>query len=997
MKINNKLQGKAYWRSLDQLADTPEFQKFLHREFPENASELTNPLTRRKFLTLMGASIAFAGLAGCRKPVEKIVPYVNAPENIVPGIPQHYATAMPFGLNAYGLVVESHEGRPTKIEGNEKHPSTQGKSNAIIQASILGLYDPDRSKSVQQNNIDKSWNNFVTFWREQHLRFSGNQGQGLVIFSESFASPTLYRLHRQFMKQFPRARWLTYEAVSDENIYDGLRKLTGRTLQPVHHFEKAKVILSLESDFLLTESENIRANLGFSQGRQVESEKDDMNRLYVVENTFSVTGGMADHRLRLRSAEIADFTVALARELQKQGLVIQLPLDEIDNAEHGFNGKWIKAAAADLIKHRGESLVVAGKRQPAFVHALVFAINDALANTSMTVEYKEPENALLPSKDALLALKSIVENGEVQTLITLGGNPVYNSPGNIDFENLLGKVKTSIHIGPYFDETAGACQWHVPLAHYLESWGDTRAADGTLSIVQPLIAPLFGGHSYSEIFELLASGKDERGYNVVRETWKNILPPAGFEDQWRKVLHDGILENSAARSQKPSPDKGQFLSLAADYRNKGKDAGKDNLEVVFQASPALYDGRFANNGWLQEMPDSITKLAWDNAVLISPATAKAFGLQNMDKVSLELKERTIEMPVWIQPGQADFSVVLNLGYGRTAAGQVGNGVGFNTYKLRQTGSPDIVYGGRLTKLNGRYKLANTQDHGSMEGRPLVREASLDHYREHPEFAPEMVEHPPLKSLWDEFEYDEGYQWGMTIDLNTCSGCNACVIACQSENNIPVVGKEQVFNGREMHWIRLDRYYSGDLEEPEMVYQPVACQHCEMAPCEQVCPVQATVHDGEGLNVMTYNRCVGTRYCSNNCPYKVRRFNFFNYTNEMSEIIQMAQNPDVTVRSRGVMEKCTFCTQRINQSKITAKNEGRILKDGEVKTACQQSCPANAIVFGNINDPDSAVSRIKKQNRNYTMLGELNLKTRNTFLAKLRNPNPALVNMGEDIG
>ena len=461
-----------------------------------------------------------------------------------------------------------------------------------------------------------------------------------------------------------------------------------------------------------------------------------------------------------------------------------------------------------------------------------------------------------------------------------------------------------------------------------------------------------------------------------------------FEKAWTKTLHDGLFSN--IRSQKQTPKiSASRIELALSKYQADEELSATNLEIVFRESPAVYDGRFANHGWLQEMPDPVTKLAWDNAALISPGMAEELNLKNEDLIQIDYKGRKIEVPVWIMPGHADYSITLTLGYGRKSAGRIGNYVGFNAFRIRTSANPGFGAGAVISKTGKTYLLANTQDHGSMEGRPLVREAVIDEYKKHPEFAKEMVEHPPLKSLWDEHSYDEGYQWGMTIDLNACSGCNACVIACQSENNIPIVGKEQVRNGREMHWIRLDRYFSGDLSDPEMAYQPVACQHCENAPCEQVCPVSATVHDEEGLNVMAYNRCIGTRYCSNNCPYKVRRFNFFNYTNEYPEILKMAQNPDVTVRSRGVMEKCTFCTQRINAAKITTKNKDEMVQDGDVVAACQQSCPADAIVFGNINDPDSEVSKSKKSNRDYTMLGELNVKPRLTYLAKIRNPNPAL--------
>ncbi|MBN1407124.1 MAG: TAT-variant-translocated molybdopterin oxidoreductase [Calditrichaceae bacterium] len=980
MKDKNKLNGKDYWRSLDQLADTPEFREFLHREFPENASELSSAVSRRKFLTLMGASLAFAGLAGCRRPVEKIIPYVNAPENVTPGIPKYYATTMPFGLSAYGLLVESHEGRPTKIEGNELHPSTLGKSNILTQAAILGLYDPDRSNSPLQNGNSKSWDDFIAYWRSEREQFSDNRGQGLAVISESFASPTLYRLYTDFKKNYPRAKWFTYEPLSDENIYSGSQLATGKNYQPVYDYAKAKVILSLDSDFLLTENENITANRGFAAGRKLETEKDSMNRLYVVENNFSITGGMADHRLRLPTSKIIDFCTALMNEL---GIHMGKPdLSSIDK-------KWLQEVAADLKKNKGNSLVVAGKKQPTVVHAMVMAINNVLGNAGNSVTYIELKDAVLPRTESIRDLKTSVQDKEINTLIILDGNPVFNAPADLEFTHILKKIEKTVHLSLYQDETSQLVNWHLPLAHFLESWGDARSLNGTVSVMQPLIEPLFGGRSMAEVLNLLINGEDLRGYEIVRSTWKSILKSGDFEFNWTKVLHDGLFANSQPIKEIPKISAAKIeLYLSKNHRPEKLSA--ENIEVVFQQSPAVYDGRFANNGWLQEMPDPVTKLSWDNTALISPNTAKELNLKNEDLIKIDYKGRSVEAPIWIMPGHADYSITLTLGYGRKSVGRIGNYVGYDAYKIRPAMNLYFGVGAVITKTGKTYLLANTQDHGSMEGRPLVREASIEEYKKHPEFAKEMVGHPPLKSLWEEQSYDEGYQWGMTIDLNACSGCNACVIACQSENNIPIVGKEQVRKGREMHWIRLDRYFSGGLSEPEMVYQPVACQHCENAPCEQVCPVAATVHDEEGLNVMAYNRCIGTRYCSNNCPYKVRRFNFFNYTNEYPEVLKMAQNPDVTVRSRGVMEKCTFCTQRINSVKITAKNKGETVKDGDVVTACQQSCPADAIVFGNINDPKSAVSKMKELNREYTMLGELNVKTRTTYLAKVRNPNPALM-------
>jgi len=989
---NNEKAGmdeKLYWRSFDELAESPEYTKFSHREFPQGASELTDPISRRKFLTLMGASAALAGLVSCRRPVEKIVPYVKSPENVVPGIPQYYATTMPSGAGAIGLVVESHEGRPTKIEGNELHPFSRGAANAFQQAEILNLYDPDRSKFVLKKGARSSWNDFVTFWGEQAKGHSQNGGAGLAVLSTAFSSPTLARLRRDFERKFPNATWAVYEPVSDENIYEGIRIATGRVLQPVYDYSAARVVLSLDADFLLLESDNVSHSKGLAVARKVSSEHDEMNRLYVVESGFSNTGAIADHRLAVQSRQVGAFAAALILALRQNGVGIDLAADLSAYAEHDFDAAWLNALAKDLAAARGKSLVVAGRRQPPMVHALVYAINEALGNLGQSVRYVVPADKALPSRKSLAQLAQKMQAGEVKTLVIVGGNPAFTAPVDLHFTAALKKVETVIQMASHVDETARYATWHLPQAHFLEAWGDARAADGTVSTIQPLILPLFGAHSDVELFNLLVTGVDKPGHDIVRETFQATLKAANFEKQWRRVLHDGVVDGTALPGSAPALRTAEVRKFLTPDALPNDKAGKGSLEITFQASPALYDGRYANNAWMQELPDPATKITWDNTAAMSVRTAEAFGLKSQDMVLLNYRGRKLEMPVVVLPGHADYSISVQLGYGRKAAGRVGTGVGFNVYVLRHSAKPDFDTGLKLTRLGRTYKLANTQHHGSMEGRPIVREATLEHYREEPEFAKEMVEHPPLQNPWKEHKYDTGYQWGMTIDLNACTGCNACTIACQSENNIPVVGKEQVINGREMSWIRLDRYFVGESEAPRMVFQPVNCQQCENAPCEQVCPVQATNHDKEGLNVMVYNRCIGTRYCSNNCPYKVRRFNFFNYTKDTPEIVKLAMNPDVTIRFRGVMEKCSYCLQRINFAKIQAKREDREIRDGELQTACQQTCPADAIVFGNKNDQESRVAKMKQQNRNYGLLAEFNTRPRTTYLAKLRNPNPEL--------
>ncbi len=981
-------RGHNYWRSLNELAQTEEFREFLHREFPEGASELNDSMSRRKFLSLMGASIAFAGLANCRKPVEKIIPYVEQPEEVLPGVPNYYATAMPFQNSAYGILVESHEGRPTKIEGNELHPSSRGKANVFMQSALLNLYDPDRSGQVLRHGAQRKFSDFVSTWRRLYTQYLDNQGEGLAVVSEAFASPTLERLRDRFLETFPNARWIVYEPVSDENISQGIDGATGGSYFPVYRYEHANVVVALDADFLHAEQENVSNARDFAGARRVETEDDSMNRLYAVEGRYTVTGGMADHRLQIRSSQIGAFTLALVNELRRQGLNIPAA-DGLQLTDASFDSTWLAAAAGDLMANQGASVLVAGRNQPPVVHALVYAVNAALGNTGETVWYRSAQGDARSEIAALRDLVAEMESGTVETLWILGGNPVYNAPANLEFGYALTHVEHSFHLSSHVDETSEAVEWHIPEAHFLESWGDTRAVDGTLSVVQPLIAPLFQGHPRTGIFHLMATGEEASDYDVVRETWRGIFTGANFERQWRQVVHDGVLRNSAAEPESPEPQHTAIRRLIENYTPSADTASINNLEIAFQASPSVHDGRFANNGWLQELPDTVTKLTWDNAAVMSPRTAGELGVQNEEIVALSYGGRELEAPVWIVPGIADYMIVLELGYGREAAGRVGNAAGFNAYPLRSSQQFSFGLGGTISKTGGRYKLASTQDHWSMEERPLLLEATMQEYREHPEFAREAVEHPDLDPLWEEHSYEEGYQWGMAIDLNVCTGCNACTIACQSENNIPVVGKDLVAQGREMHWIRVDRYFAGTPAEPDMVVQPVTCMHCENAPCETVCPVNATVHDDEGLNVQVYNRCIGTRYCSNNCPYKVRRFNFFNYTHDTPEVQKIGKNPDVTVRSRGVMEKCTYCLQRINRKKILAKREDRRLQSDEVVSACQQTCPTDAIVFGDINDPESRVSQVKRQNRDYAMLVQLGTKPRTTYQAKLRNPNPML--------
>ncbi len=974
--ISMEKKENKYWRSLGQLNDSPEYRKQLLKEYRTENSDDPNRFSRRNFLSIMGASIALAGLAGCRRPVEKIVPYVMQPEEVIPGVPEYYATTMPLGNSAYGLIVESHEGRPTKIEGNPKHPSSMGTTNLFMQASILNLYDPDRSSSVRNKGDKKKIDDFQKFWKEQLEKYTQNKGAGLAVFSESFSSPTLERLKAEFHKKFPKASWLVYEPINDINSLTAIKNLTGKSLRPLYHCDKADIIVSLDADFMQTETESLTAAQGFTSGRKITSPEDKMNRLYVVESGYSITGAMADHRMKLKSSEIGRLLWALAEELKSRGIRIDVPEPKL---EINFDSNWLVALADDLIKARGKSLIVVGRNQPTIVHELALSVNYALNNLNKTIGFVEDKESIFPQKLSMPKLS------KTESLVILGGNPVYNTPVSYDFQKILASTKNTIHLSEYYDETSQLCGWHIPRAHFLESWGDARAADGTLSVIQPLIAPLFNGVSDSEFMEIVNSGERKAEYDLVRDSWHKIIK-GDFEKSWRQALHDGVLSGSTLKPVMTKLDIGRYSEPIDRLNNKDDSA---RLEIVFQPS-LLYDGRFANNGWLQELPEPITKLVWDNAALISVKTAGKYNLENGDIIKLVVSENEMEIPVWVIPGIADNSIHLPLGYGRKKVGRIADNVGFNTYKLFGGPGEMLIPGAvTLTKTDKKYKMANTQDHNRMEGRAIFREATLDEYKKDPKFAKEMVEHPPLKSIYHDYDYSKGYQWGMVIDLNACIGCGVCTIACQSENNVPIVGKKQVGKGREMHWMRNDRYFRGDENNPEIVIMPVPCQQCENAPCEEVCPVAATSHDKEGLNTMTYNRCIGTRYCSNNCPYKVRRFNFFNYTKELPEVMKMLQNPYVTVRSRGVMEKCTFCLQRIKRVKRTAKSEGRKVHDGELLTACQQACPTGAIKFGNIIEPESTVARQKSTDRNYELLAELNIRPRNSYLARVRNINEKL--------
>jgi MoCo/4Fe-4S cofactor protein with predicted Tat translocation signal len=999
-------QGQEYWRCLEELADSEQFHEFLKQEFPQQAAGLLDGVGRRDFLKLMGASLALAGLNACGRaaPVDKkIVPYVNQPEDIVPGKPMFFATAFPMGGAGTGVLVESHEGRPTKIEGNPNHPASLGATDAFAQASILTLYDPDRSQVVSNAGRISTWNAFLTAINDdlEAERLSG--GAGLRILTETVTSPTLANQLRQLLAKFPRAKWHQYEPVNRDNAQAGARLAFGKNVNTVYRFNNADVILSVDADFLFAGPGSVRYARDFAGKRRVRQDKTEMNRLYVIEATPSVTGSMADHRLALRPSEIPNFAAAIAAKI---GLSVQSTTD----AQHS---QWIEALVRDLQKHRGGGIVIAGDQQPPAVHALAHAMNQALDNVGKTVIYTDPIVANPVDQSASLReLVRDMETGSVKVLVMLGGNPVFTAPVDLRFAEPLAKVPLRVHSSLYDDETSAYCHWHIPETHYLESWSDVRAYDGTVTILQPLIAPLYGGKSSHEVLAALLGGFGDTTYDIVRNYWKTQKIAGDFEIFWRASLHDGVVAGTAfqpkaVKLRALAAVEGLGGSSASVSENRtakptgAQRATQNSLEISFQPDPTLFDGRFANNGWLQELPKPLTKLTWDNAVLISPKTAERLGLSYQvgarggehgrvftDVIELRYEGRTLQAPTWILPGHADECVTVHLGYGRTRAGKVGNGTGFNAYAIRTANAPYYGAGLEIRKIGTQYPLACTQFHHSMEGRDLVRAATIEEYRKNPNFAQGEHHHESEGSLYPGYKY-AGYAWGMAIDVNTCIGCNACVVACQSENNIPVVGKTEVTRGREMHWLRVDRYYKGSPENPETYHQPVPCMHCENAPCELVCPVGATNHSHEGLNDMVYNRCVGTRYCSNNCPYKVRRFNFFEYSDFETPSLKPLRNPNVTVRSRGVMEKCTYCVQRINAAKIEAEKENRPVRDGEIQTACQAACPTQAIVFGDINNREAAVAKLKSESLNYGLLTELNTKPRTTYLAKLKNPNPEI--------
>ena len=1024
--------GRLYWRSLGELADTPDFREYLHREFPEQASEWNDPKGRRNFLKLMSASLALAGVGACTKqPPETLVPYVRQPEDIVPGRPLYFASAVPMAGTAMPVLVESHMGRPTKIEGNPDHPASRGGTDVLTQASVLNLYDPDRAKTITFRSEVQGWPRFVGAMQEALRNQKARGGAGLHFLTAPITSPSLASLFGEVLRDFPAAKWHPYDAVARPAGPVAAAQTTA-----VYQFDKADVIVALDADFLVCGGGSVRYSKDFSARRRLSEENTSMNRLYTIESTPTLTGAKADHRLSVAASEIEGIARALASAIG--GNAASAPSASVPAPGAPEIARWVAAIAKDLQAHKGRSVVVAGEFQTDGVHAAAKAINDALGNTGTTVIYgggAEPVPA--SGAGSIVDLARAIDAGQVELLVIMGGNPVFTAPVDLRFAERLAKVPIVAYHTTHLDETSALCHWNVAEAHSLESWGDSRSFEGTVTVTQPLIEPLYEGQSAHDFIAAFTSQPGRRGIGLVKDFWTRTyssgaggwkftnLHGEGFPNAdafWRTAVHDGFIagtsfaEGGPATALTPPPAPAAPAGAAATPGAEAAPpaaapaaapaapaapapapaapASQGGLEIIFRPDPTIWDGRFANNGWLQELPKPFTKVTWDPTAWISKRLADERGLRQGDIVELRYRGSSVRMPVFVVPGHPAQSVTVFFGYGRRNAGRVGNAVGssqqFNAFLLRTSDAPWFGSGLELVKTGEHYALATTQQHHSMEGRAPIRTATLEEYKAKPDVIHHQGGHTPPRTLTllPEHEYN-GYKWGMAIDLSACTGCSACVVACTAENNIPVIGKEQVLRSREMQWIRVDHYFAGDPENPESFHQPVPCMQCENAPCETVCPVGATTHSSEGLNDMVYNRCVGTRYCSNNCPYKVRRFNFLLYQDWTTPSLEPMRNPDVTVRSRGVMEKCTYCVQRINYARIDSKREDRPIKDGEIVPACAAACPSDAIVFGDLNDPASRVTKMKKLERDYSLLEELNTRPRTTYLAAIRNANPEL--------
>jgi Fe-S-cluster-containing dehydrogenase component len=1054
---HDKVNGEkiTYWRSIDNRRRTEDYLASIENEFVSDLTDIT-AMDRRSMLKVMGASIALSGIGvSCRRPEEKILPYVKQPDGITPGIPNFFATAQPSPFGASGILVESHEGRPTKVEGNPTHPESLGKASTINQAAALEIYDPDRSrfcvKETAGDRLPVDWADFDSFFAEHFFELKKTGGAGLAIVSNNDLSPTFLRLKGLVKTTYPQAKFYTHEPLRQRNIEKASAMAFGAHTRVRYNLENARVMASLFCDPFSVGPEHVRHIRGYAKNRSVYNAKDakGMNRLYAVEADYTLAGTNADHRLRLPMGQAVSFIKALAYELHAthgldldKGLRGGQSLTALVSRPPSYKGidkKFIIVMAKDLAQNKGASLILGGDMLPPSALALIHVLNMALLGEKRTFEVLAIDDQDAKTHLDAPGIDELAQDlsaNRVSTLVMLGVNPAYDAPRHLKVKDLISKAKTSIHMGQSLDETAALCTWHVPETHFLEHFSDTRSYDGHITIIQPLIKPLHNARSTVQVLAQMLGLDWKNALSLVKDTHKARFGQADFDKQFNRAIHDGLITGSAFKpitvtSLDSAPIYKEFEAL------KPQMPTKDSLELVLPFDRRVLDGRYANHGWLQELADPVTKLNWGNALLMSPQAAKEYGIKSgvkknayvADMVKLTVNNQSLNVPVFVMPGLSDYSVVITLGYGRSNAGVVGNGVGFDVYGLMPHYHDRVVSGVKLERTLETYKVSSTQEQFAMNGdviqatdtlslqtRDPARVTNVADYIKTPLKAkqsgipqnllvnePGKAEKVPLQ-ITDAWDYSKGNQWGMVIDLAKCTGCNACVVACQSENNIPIVGKEQVIRGRMMHWLRVDRYFVGDVKSPLAISQPVPCQHCENAPCEPVCPVAATSHDKEGLNVMTYNRCVGTRYCANNCPFKVRRFNYFDFTDSgnmyvepekvaRQKTLKLQRNPDVTVRYRGVMEKCTFCTQRIQEAKMSARRAGsdqNNLPDGAVVPACAQTCPSEAIVFGNINDETSAVSTLKKVDRNYTMLDVLNARPRTSYLSMLRNPHPDLV-------
>lgn len=962
-------RGPAFWRTLEEADESEELTEYIEQEFPGLSGQIPQGVDRRSLLKVMAASLAMAGAAACTKqPKELIVPYVRQPENVIPGTPLFYATAMPANGYARGLLVESHLNRPTKVEGNPDQPASLGATTIFEQGSLLNLYDPDRSETVLNEGRLSTWSAFTGNFSTEAQGLATRKGEGLAILTGVTTSPTLISQMNSIRQQWPATKWYVHEPSVNPGIQSAAKKIAGKNAFIAYDFSQADVVVSLESDFLNTGPAALAYARQFAARRAIDNGETPC-RLYAIESSPSVSGSLADHHFSVKSSAIPSIAYQLASACGVSGAA--------GGAETA--PEWLSAVAQDLNNSKGRCLVVPGEFQPESVHLAAYAINAALGNAGKTVrilEGVEPENT-----GTLAALTNDLNNGHIEVLVILESNPVYTAPASLGFGDAIRKARLVVQLAQSADETAQWSHWHVPAAHYLETWSDSRAFDGTVTIQQPLIEPLYGGKSAHEILTILQGKPDQTSHDIVKGYWQSQNRGGNFDDLWRTSLHDGWIAGSTVGT----------INAAKSVALPPLDTHTINdLEVIFRPDPTIGDGSYSNNGWLQELPKPQSKMTWDNVVLISPKDATKMNVTIGDMLRVTVNGKSTVGPAWILPAHAEGSVTVHFGYGRENSGRVGNKIGYNAYAIQLANAPWVT-AGAIAKTGEHYRLANVQETQTMAGREPVRAADLAEYRRHPNF-PTLEEKPLDKATTlyppQKWPYT-GYKWGMAIDLNICTGCSSCIIACQSENNIAVVGKDQVARGRHMHWIRVDRYYSGNLDQPEIYNQPVPCMHCEDAPCEVVCPVAATVHSNEGLNEMVYNRCVGTRYCSNNCPYKVRRFNFYLYSDWQTQSMYGMRNPDVTVRSRGVMEKCSYCVQRIQEAKITTDKENRRVRDGEILTACQQVCPTQAITFGDLNDPNSKVAKLQKLQRNYGLLDELGTRPRTTYLGYVRNTNEAL--------